>query len=349
MVDEAIRRMGQLTTREWEQISAYLDNQMSPRERAKFEQELASQLSLRQSLDEIKRTRNLLQSAPRRRAPRNFTLTPAMVKPKIEQRLFPFFSWASAAAALVLIMTFFLRFLPIASPAALNAVRDTSSQSAPETLREPESGPAEKSQPAPGITWGTPPPSLARPQMGGGGQVPGKGGDQEVAPKLPQGVAPAPTEDSPKRPEATQPAALPTGSADRAPTPGTTGQKLQAAPTATPVPPSIPAAPVSSSPTPAPPALPKATSPERLLPTPSASRVNAGESKQPGAGIGPVLGIPTAQGGQIIATSPVGGEVRDHSRGETSPDALSILQISLLLAAVLAGAVAVILRLRYKS
>ena len=93
--------------RDLERISASLDGQLSPEEAARLEQRLAVDPQLRQTRDELLRTRSLLRRAPVHRAPRNFTLTPRMAGLRPPQpRLVPVFSWASAAAVLALLVTF---------------------------------------------------------------------------------------------------------------------------------------------------------------------------------------------------------------------------------------------------
>ncbi len=68
----------QITPNDWEDLSAYLDNQLSARERADLEHRLQRTPELRQALAELDRVRVTLRSQPRLRAPRNFTLTPQM-------------------------------------------------------------------------------------------------------------------------------------------------------------------------------------------------------------------------------------------------------------------------------
>lgn len=63
---------------EWEALSAYLDNQLPPKDRARLEARLKQEADLRQALEELRRTRAVLRSQRPLRAPRNFTLTPAM-------------------------------------------------------------------------------------------------------------------------------------------------------------------------------------------------------------------------------------------------------------------------------
>lgn len=67
-----------ITPPQWEALSSYLDNQLTPQERARLETHLKQDAELRQALEDLRRTRALLRSQPRLRAPRNFTLTPAM-------------------------------------------------------------------------------------------------------------------------------------------------------------------------------------------------------------------------------------------------------------------------------
>jgi hypothetical protein len=65
--------------RDWEALSAYLDGRLSPRERARLEARLQASADLRTALDELRRTRAVLRAAGKVRAPRSFTLTPAML------------------------------------------------------------------------------------------------------------------------------------------------------------------------------------------------------------------------------------------------------------------------------
>ena len=63
---------------EWEALSAYLDKQLPPKDRARLESRLKREADLRQALEEMRRTRAVLRSQRPLRSPRNFTLTPAM-------------------------------------------------------------------------------------------------------------------------------------------------------------------------------------------------------------------------------------------------------------------------------
>ncbi len=191
-----------LSTRDYEQISAYLDGQLPAGERARFETRINADADLRKAMEEMGRTRALLRMAPHRRAPRNFTLTRAMIPVRAESKrfswgFFPALSFASALATLVLIATIFLQQSPMMSAQPNFASSDSSLpqnaaplqgvQAAPSAGRgatsaaaNPEptanvAGSQAKSQPntggAPVITWG------GGPATGmGGGSADGIGG-----------------------------------------------------------------------------------------------------------------------------------------------------------------------------
>ncbi len=67
-----------ITRREWEALSAYLDGELLPREQVRLEKILQERQNLRAALIELRRTRGLLRNQPAIRSPRNFTLTPGM-------------------------------------------------------------------------------------------------------------------------------------------------------------------------------------------------------------------------------------------------------------------------------
>ena len=97
-----------ITGREWEDLSAYLDGQLSPKESARLEEKLQARADLRAALSELSQTRSLLRSQPAMRAPRNFTLSPKMVgvrpAPVRSFQLFPAMRLASVMAAALLVV-----------------------------------------------------------------------------------------------------------------------------------------------------------------------------------------------------------------------------------------------------
>ncbi len=66
--------------RELELLSAYLDNQLAQTERAKLERRLAAEPKLQATLDDLRSVKTSLASLPKVKPPRNFTLTPKMLK-----------------------------------------------------------------------------------------------------------------------------------------------------------------------------------------------------------------------------------------------------------------------------
>jgi hypothetical protein len=76
--------------RDLELLSAYLDGELSDREKERLEQRLARESALRADLDDLRETVALVNDLPRLKAPRNFTLDPAVYGRPVPwwQRLF---------------------------------------------------------------------------------------------------------------------------------------------------------------------------------------------------------------------------------------------------------------------
>jgi len=92
--------------RDIEQLSAYLDGQLSQVEKTRLEARLQADPALGTLLDDLREAHFALRRTPKRSVPRNFTLTPRMagVRPPLP-RLVPALSWASAVAAFLFIIT----------------------------------------------------------------------------------------------------------------------------------------------------------------------------------------------------------------------------------------------------
>jgi len=127
-----------LSPKDYETLSAYLDGQLSPRDRAKVESRIQTRPEWRTEFEELRSTRLLLRSLPKHRAPRNFTLTPAMVAGRQRQapRAYPFFRLASAVASALLIVVF-------ASDLAINLTAQSLARSAA-SAPAPAAAPAER-------------------------------------------------------------------------------------------------------------------------------------------------------------------------------------------------------------
>ena len=95
-----------ISPREWEALSAFLDKELGEREQKRLEARLETDQDLQQALEELSRTRALLRSQPKMRAPRNFTLTPEMagIRERRPPRTYPFFRFASALATVLLVL-----------------------------------------------------------------------------------------------------------------------------------------------------------------------------------------------------------------------------------------------------
>lgn len=189
----------QINTRDYEQLSAYLDGQLSPTEQTRLEERLRANPELRAALEEMNHTRTLIRMAPRKRAPRDFTLTPSMVQPRQTRprgifNLFPALSFASAIATLALVLSFLFELAPGATTLTMtDAARESTAslfQRAGELPAEgapgagdtsfaaPEIMSQEAGKEPPTITWGFPSsPDMGIGGMGGGpGLADGRGG-----------------------------------------------------------------------------------------------------------------------------------------------------------------------------
>jgi hypothetical protein len=93
--------------RDIEQLSAYLDGQLSPSDSARIESRISADSELASALRDLRSARGILRKLPPRKAPRNFTLTRKMIglKPPLP-RTFSFFRFSTAFATFLLMLTF---------------------------------------------------------------------------------------------------------------------------------------------------------------------------------------------------------------------------------------------------
>ncbi len=96
-----------MNERDLELLSSYLDGQLTPSASARLESRLKSDGRLASTLDDLRAARTLLRQLPKRRAPRNFTLTRKMVglNPPLP-RSYPAFRFATVVATLLFFFTF---------------------------------------------------------------------------------------------------------------------------------------------------------------------------------------------------------------------------------------------------
>ncbi len=79
-------------------LSAYLDNELSIARRQSLEKRLQNEPDLRRKLEDLRKTKMALGSLARVHAPRNFTLTPDMVKVRRKKQV-PWFSTLKLATS----------------------------------------------------------------------------------------------------------------------------------------------------------------------------------------------------------------------------------------------------------
>lgn len=113
-----------------EAITAYLDGQLSAAERTQLEKELAQNSHLQAELEAQRQVKASLSQLPRLKAPRNFTLDPAVYgqrRPSFAFQIYPKLRLASAAMTVLLVAvvavewTVSSNFEPAAAPMASQA------------------------------------------------------------------------------------------------------------------------------------------------------------------------------------------------------------------------------------
>jgi hypothetical protein len=120
------------SSRDWELLSEYIDQQLHPSKQRRLEARLQQEPELRAALEDLRRTRAILRSAPKIKAPRNFTLKPHMVPQPAPRRVYPVFQFASALASVLFVLVLVgdllgIGFVPespvmMAQPAAVEAL-----------------------------------------------------------------------------------------------------------------------------------------------------------------------------------------------------------------------------------
>lgn len=128
-----------------EAVSAYLDDALSPREKAAFEAQLRQDESLRAELEAQRSVKLLLRQMPRLRAPRNFVLDPAVYGRQAPApipwttRLYPQLRAATLVATLLFAVSLTLNLAP------LGGGRDMAMQESDSVavLSEPAAAPSE--------------------------------------------------------------------------------------------------------------------------------------------------------------------------------------------------------------
>jgi len=150
-----------ISQKEWEVLSAYLDNQLSPKERARIEAALRDNQQLREGFEYLNLTRSLVRALPRYRPNRNFTVTPEMVGMQRSSPASPGLRLVAVAATMMLLIVIMSDLIlsrissPI-MPAQVSAPQEIMSEALPreeestgslspaiEVLEEPTAAPPE--------------------------------------------------------------------------------------------------------------------------------------------------------------------------------------------------------------
>ena len=100
--------------RDIEQLSAYLDGELSGPETKRLETRLADDPQLVSVLNDLRSARVILRKLPKHKAPRNFTLTRQMVglKPPLP-RSYSFVRFSTAFATVLLVVSFLFNFMSL--------------------------------------------------------------------------------------------------------------------------------------------------------------------------------------------------------------------------------------------
>lgn len=182
----------QLNHHEWEKLSAYLDGRGSRAERERMAQWIARDASAQDALSALENTQAVFRALHHRTAPRNFRLTPDMVKPPAWFPAFNILRTSSALAAVALAALLVADYLPFRISDAVPQAPASTEMSAMILSKKAEPGGAMI------ITWGGIPAMGAYGKGGGGGAeatVMGIGGGAGPAPAMEPAV-PAPLLDS---------------------------------------------------------------------------------------------------------------------------------------------------------
>ena len=129
--------------RQQEAIDAYLDNALTPVERARFEAQMAADARLRVEVEQLRLLRLQLRAMPRRRVPRSFALNPAAYsRPKAQPllQLYPALRGATALSAFLLIFVLALGLFRgqfgVGAPEEAQVASVTSEEMAPAAVEE---------------------------------------------------------------------------------------------------------------------------------------------------------------------------------------------------------------------
>lgn len=295
----------QLSPKDWQLLSEYVDGQLSARQKEKLKQRLQADVGLRQGEEEMRQTRAILRSVPRLKVPHNFTLTRAMASEALLRSPWVrVLSYSSVLSLALVIITVIFQLLPTAVPLASQAPMVAMKGARAETA--PTQGAAATEPPI--INW------LPPSGMGGGGPGPNYSEVQPGAPTAAERLAVPKLTPQPTMVVENQ------------------NQLLKATPEA----PSGP----SIAQTPAPTAtLPATEMNQAPTQAPAVEKESAGAPSQDN---GPILGLPPKEEeGQIQAYSAPDQPIK---AAKPSVNFLIIFQVGMVVVALATGLAAILLR-----
>jgi hypothetical protein len=94
----------EISPRDMQEISAYLDDQLNEAARTRLEARLKSEPALGATLDDLRWTRAMLRALPRLRAPRSFALSPAMAGKRQGFQPYPVLRLATVLASFLFVI-----------------------------------------------------------------------------------------------------------------------------------------------------------------------------------------------------------------------------------------------------
>ena len=159
-------RKPNLNRHEWLLLSAYLDGELSDREKRQVEEWLQQDPASRTALEGLRRTRQVLRRTPQKPVPHNFTLTPDMLRKPLLPSFSRMFSYSAALAGILLVAVLGLDLV-----GSMNSPQIARNASEPimQTFKTTEDTVAiEKAAPQI-IYWGNSGPLLGAYGKGGGG------------------------------------------------------------------------------------------------------------------------------------------------------------------------------------
>ncbi len=135
-----------ILNRDWVQLSAYLDDELSRRDKIQFEKRMKANPDLQAALEELKITKQILSKTPRILVPRNFMLSPAQIGIKIRQPVYTRYRLVAALMSFVFIGVLILDFggiflgggfSPAMAPKSQEVMFDAAAESAVDEMEEP--------------------------------------------------------------------------------------------------------------------------------------------------------------------------------------------------------------------